>query len=270
MGLFAFCGLWMKTTRPTLPRAINTHPVMFVLGLLMVALAFTAVVLLHPNVLTYFYIYYGTTVLMVMTTFARVTIFTAFLKLLRESKSARFVIKSLFKEPGIVQKWVQNKLSRIRRQGVVYFTKSASLSQINRALQYIEENEEARWVRVVHVYAEDDPSVLSHLVECVQILDCVYPRIRIDCVLVRGEFGPAIVQHISERVQVPVNCMFINCPKTTFKHSLDRMGGVRVILNSERGSLMDGLTTKADRGSMQASPSMSMSDGADIFLPSSP
>ena len=30
---------------------------------------------------------------------------------------------------------------------VRYFTKRASMSQINRALQYIEENEEARWVK---------------------------------------------------------------------------------------------------------------------------
>lgn len=28
--------------------------------------------------------------------------------------------------------------------------------------------------------------------------------------------------------------MFINCPKIDFKHPLDRMGGVRVILNSEK------------------------------------
>ena len=30
---------------------------------------------------------------------------------------------------------------------VRYFTKRASMSQINRALQYIEQNEEARWVK---------------------------------------------------------------------------------------------------------------------------
>ncbi|CAJ1339794.1 unnamed protein product, partial [Effrenium voratum] len=33
---------------------------------------------------------------------------------------------------------------------------------------------------------------------------------------------------------VKVNCMFINCPKIDFKHPLDRMGGVRVILNSDK------------------------------------
>ena len=55
-----------------------------------------------------------------------------------------------------------------------YFTKRASMSQINRALQYIEENEEARWVKacketaragnalrlrlqVIHCYTDREP-----------------------------------------------------------------------------------------------------------------
>ncbi|CAE7683559.1 kdelr1 [Symbiodinium necroappetens] len=68
----------------------------------------------------------------------------------------------------------------------------------------------------------------------VQILDCVYPRLRVDCILVKGEFSPAMVNYVSKRINVKVNCMFINCPKHDFKHPLDRMGGVRVILNSEK------------------------------------
>jgi len=239
MGLFAFCGLWMKMTRPTLPRQINTHPMMFVMGLVLVGTAFTAVVVLHPDVLTYFYMYYGVTVLMVMTTFARVAIFSAFLRILSHSKIARRALKMII-QMDVAQQWIMTKLKLLRNQGVVYFTKSASISQINRALQYIEENEEARWVRVVHVYQEEK-DIPAHLLEYVQLLDCVYPRIRVDCILAKGEFGPAMVQHVAERVSVPVNCMFINCPKNTFKHSLDRMGGVRVILNSEKGSLLDGI-----------------------------
>mmetsp|Transcript_84839 Transcript_84839/g.274211 ORF Transcript_84839/g.274211 Transcript_84839/m.274211 type:complete len:782 (-) Transcript_84839:47-2392(-) len=248
MGLFAFCGLWMKLTRPTLPRTINTHPMMFVLGLILVATAFTAVVLLHPDMLTYFYMYYGITTFMVMTTFARVTIFSTFLRLVSKNRLVRRTLK-LFIKMDVAQKWVKSKLDLLRSQGVVYYTKNASLSQINRALQYIEENEEARWVRVVHVY-QDQKDIPQHLVEYVQLLDCVYPRIRVDCILAKGEFGPSMVQHISKRISVPVNCMFINCPRKSFKHSLDRMGGVRVILNSEKGSLLDGI--RLSMGSPQA------------------
>eukprot|EP00931_Biecheleriopsis_adriatica_P119341 TRINITY_DN9457_c0_g1_i1.p1 TRINITY_DN9457_c0_g1~~TRINITY_DN9457_c0_g1_i1.p1 ORF type:complete len:748 (-),score=137.25 TRINITY_DN9457_c0_g1_i1:104-2347(-) len=238
MGLFAFCGLWLKLNRPTLPRQINTHPMFFVFGVILVSFAFTAVVLLHPEMLTYFYIYYGITTTMVMLTFARVSIFTVVLNLLSHSQVARFVIQ-WFVHKDVAQTWVKSKLQVIRNQGVVYFTKSASISQINRALQYIEQNEEARWVKVIHVYPEED-QIPPNLVEYVQLLDCVYPKMKLDCILVNGEFSPAMVQYISKRICVPVNCMFINCPKIDFKHSLDRMGGVRVILNSEKGSLLEG------------------------------
>merc|ERR1711957_414879 len=137
-------GLWLKINRPTLPRQINTHPMYFVMGLLLVAIAFTAVVLLHPDVLTYFYIYYGLTVLVVMMTFVRVAIFTTLLKLFGHSKVASFILKN-FVNKKVAQKWIVSKLQKLRNQGVVYFSKHANMNQINRALQYIEENEEARW-----------------------------------------------------------------------------------------------------------------------------
>eukprot|EP00434_Breviolum_minutum_P036356 symbB.v1.2.032211.t1/scaffold3835.1/size49521/2 len=232
MGLFAFCGLWLKINRPTLPREINAHPAFFVCGLLLVSLAFTAVVLLHPEMLTYFYIYYGITTTMVMLTFARVSIFTAFIQLMSHSKAARFVIQQ-FVHKRVAEEWAHQKLKNLQDQGVVYFTKRANMSQINRALQYIEQNEEARWVKVIHCYTDED-QIPMNLEEYVQILDCVYPSLKVDSILVHGEFSPAMVQYISKRIQVKVNCMFINCPKIDFKHPLDRMGGVRVILNSEK------------------------------------
>jgi len=265
MGLFAFCGLWLKINRPTLPRVINAHPAFFVCGLLLVSVAFTAVVLLHPQMLTYFYIYYGITTTMVMLTFARVSIFRAFLNLMRQSKAARFIIQ-WFVQKDIAQKWVHSKLTNLQDQGVVYFTKRASMSQINRALQYIEQNEEARWVKVIHCYTEKEP-VPDNLQEYVQILDCVYPRLRVDCILVHGEFSPAMVKYVSERINVKVNCMFINCPKIDFKHPLDRMGGVRVILNSEKPDPFEMGKGVSAPASVAPSPTGRDPSGGPDYLP---
>jgi len=262
MGLFAFGGLWLKINRPTLPRVINAHPALFVCGLLLVSFAFTAVVLLHPQMLTYFYIYYGITTTMVMLTFARVSIFRAFLNLMKQSKAVRFVIQ-WFVQKDIAHGWVHQKLKSLQNQGVVYFTKRASMSQINRALQYIEENEEARWVKVIHCYTDREP-VPENLQEYVQILDCVYPRLRVDCILVKGEFSPAMVNYVSKRINVKVNCMFINCPKHDFKHPLDRMGGVRVILNSEKPDPFEMDAGAAAPASWTSPPS---GPGDPLYLP---
>ncbi|CAJ1455555.1 unnamed protein product [Effrenium voratum] len=81
-----------------------------------------------------------------MLTFARVSIFTAFLRLLSHSKVVRFVIQ-WFVDKTEAKRWAHQKLKNLQDQGVVYFSKRASMNQINRALQYIEQNEEARWVK---------------------------------------------------------------------------------------------------------------------------
>ena len=80
----------------------------------------------------------------------------------------------------LLPRWAHQKLKNLQDQGVVltpecifvaavawgehghiqipfglitrYFTKRANMSQINRALQYIEQNEEARWVKAGHVF----------------------------------------------------------------------------------------------------------------------
>eukprot|EP00927_Polykrikos_kofoidii_P066059 TRINITY_DN61721_c0_g1_i1.p1 TRINITY_DN61721_c0_g1~~TRINITY_DN61721_c0_g1_i1.p1 ORF type:complete len:778 (+),score=98.37 TRINITY_DN61721_c0_g1_i1:81-2414(+) len=237
MALFSLCGLWMKVQRPTLPRQIHTNVSTFLLGLLFVSVAFLAVVLRHPDVLSYFFVYLLSTVFLVMVTFTRVSIFTAILKGLGNSCVLRVALQ-MFVRMEVAENWVVVQLQKLRSQGVVYFTKGANISELNRALRYIEVNEEARWVHIVHVYT-DEELIPPKLLEYVQLLDCVYPKTRIDCVLVRGEFNPSVVQWISSHVQVPVNSMFINCPEHDFEHRLDTMGGVRVIQNSEKGSPLD-------------------------------
>lgn len=237
MGLFAFCGLLMKVRRPTLPRPIKAHAALFIVGLVMVSLAFLAVYLLHPETLHYFVMYYLITVLLVTLAFTRITLYTGFLYILSGSEIARILISLSFgiEDP---QRWMLDEISRLWNQSVVYFVKSTNPSQLNRALQYIESNEEARCLRVVHIHGEEDETP-HFLLECVRLLDIVYPKIRIDCILVPGDFGPALIEHLSNSLGVSVNCMFINCPKDGFKYSLDELRGVRVILNSEKSSILE-------------------------------
>eukprot|EP00397_Hematodinium_sp_SG-2012_P021416 GEMP01022122.1.p1 GENE.GEMP01022122.1~~GEMP01022122.1.p1 ORF type:complete len:373 (+),score=77.78 GEMP01022122.1:775-1893(+) len=223
MSLFAACGLWMKIKRPTLPRDITSSPVWFLLGLTLVGIAFTAVVWKTPMVLSYFYMYYAATVLVVMITFSRVAITTVILAAI---ESGRLPFS------GALENWAQQEIVSRQSQGVIFFAKTANLPQLNRVLLYIAANEESRHVRICHCYLHA-PQIPPLLVEYVRLLDCVYPNVRIDCVLVRtdDEFGPSTVRVVSELLDVPVNCMFITCPNQHFRHRLDSLGGVRVILN---------------------------------------
>lgn len=244
MGLYAFAGLLMKVRRPTLPRPIVTHPVIFLAGFAMVSCAFFAVYLLHAEMLEYFVYYYLMVVFMVGLAFTRVSTYTTFLWILSRSSFAKSLLSSFIsaKDKDDAQEWITEEIGRLWNQSVIYFVNHTNLSQLNRALQYIEENEEARCVRVVHVHAEEDPTP-HYLIECVRLLDCVYPKMRLDCILVPGDFGPALIEHLADSLDVPVNCMFINCPKAQFRYSLDQLRGVRVILNSESSSMLEKIQT---------------------------
>lgn len=237
MALFAFCGVYMKFKRPTLPRTIHTPTAMFVLGFALVSTAFTAVVKHHTPTLKYFFIYYGTTVLMVMLAYMRIPIYMSFLLMMNTSKAAQRAISFLVGDDP--QQWIMDEIANLWTLSVVYFTKHANLSQLNRALQYIEENEEARHIRIVHVYKDEEP-LPHHLMECTRLLDCVYPMLRVDCIVIPGDFGPAMIEHVTKMIGVEANCMFINCPKQGSSIQISELGGVRVILNPE-SSLWDRL-----------------------------
>jgi hypothetical protein len=100
---------------------------------------------------------------------------------------------------------------------------------LNEMALYVLRNEQNKWLRVVHCYT--DPSVVpADLGTNIGIIDHIYPELRIDLLLVRGEFGPALIERLSRRLGVPKNYMFIGTPSDRFPHSLDSLGGVRLIM----------------------------------------
>ena len=66
--------------------------------------------------------------------------------------------------------------------------------------------------------------------EHVDIVDREYPELAVDLILVQGTFGPALVEALSQRLQVPQNYMFIGTPGEQFPHELGALGGVRLII----------------------------------------
>ncbi|MDQ6737890.1 MAG: hypothetical protein M3Z30_09345 [Gemmatimonadota bacterium] len=56
------------------------------------------------------------------------------------------------------------------------------------------------------------------------------PELRIDLLLVRGSFAPAMIERLAQRLRVRKNLMFIGTPGDRFPHRIDSLGGVRVIL----------------------------------------
>ena len=61
------------------------------------------------------------------------------------------------------------------------------------------------------------------------MFDRIYPKLKIDFLAIRGVFSPALVQWVSLNLKIPINMIFIKQPDRDFAHTLEKLGGVRVI-----------------------------------------
>ena len=82
----------------------------------------------------------------------------------------------------------------------------------------------------MHVYTDVALVDHEHLAEQLRTIDHVYPELRIDLVLVKGQFGPELIERLSNRLGVPKNYMFLGTPGDRFPHNIAELGGVRLII----------------------------------------
>lgn len=73
----------------------------------------------------------------------------------------------------------------------------------------------------------DEVAALSHMVK---VLDVMYPKLRLDLLVVdERPFGPGLIHWLERTMGIRSNAMFIACPDEDFPHALGSLGGIRVI-----------------------------------------
>jgi hypothetical protein len=82
---------------------------------------------------------------------------------------------------------------------------------------------------VATVYS-DKKEIPSRLEQDLEFLDEAYPEIDIEYVKIEGEFGPELIQQLSNKWRIPKNFMFIGSPGDHFPYRLEELGGVRLII----------------------------------------
>lgn len=124
---------------------------------------------------------------------------------------------------------ILHKIAEIHSLQVVYFTRGDDAAALNRAVVYVMSNELTNNMKVVHCF-ENQADISSKLAENLRVIDQIYPKIRIDLVLVKGKFGPELIERLSRRLGVAKNYMFISTPGDSFPHNIAELGGVRLII----------------------------------------
>ncbi|MDE3269965.1 MAG: APC family permease [Pseudomonadota bacterium] len=223
MAIFALGNILLKVRRGRLPRKIRASWIATFIALAMVAIGLAGNLYVEIQNLKYFLYYFVPTASIVLITLYRQHIMQFILFVVDE------IMTSLELSHRRMRRRVQRWIERLRSTGLIFFTKGDDVASLNRAILYVQENEVAKRITVVHVLdgtAEPPPRLASDL----RLLDEIYPDIEITLVVRKGKFGPGIIAELSEEFGIPTNYMFLGTPGDRFPHSLSDLGGVRFII----------------------------------------
>eukprot|EP01063_Lacrimia_lanifica_P026913 TRINITY_DN36_c6_g1_i1.p1 TRINITY_DN36_c6_g1~~TRINITY_DN36_c6_g1_i1.p1 ORF type:complete len:787 (+),score=309.43 TRINITY_DN36_c6_g1_i1:62-2422(+) len=224
MELFCLSNLLLKFKRGKLRREPIASPVVVVIAMILVGVGLYGNIVGDDRNLKYFLMYSFIFSVVVIITLTRVPVLRIIAKLLPS---------------GRLQKYIRDKVIEIRSFPIVFFTNTASLTTLNKVVQYVIENEETNTIKIVHCFGgatlcdeeaeENEKKFMNHLEHEAAIIDRMYPKLTVEVVYIQAAFTPAAVERIAETLQVPTNNMFITCPGDRFPHNIGHFGGVRVI-----------------------------------------
>jgi len=116
---------------------------------------------------------------------------------------------------------------------MVFFTSSADLHVLNEVIGYVRGREKCSQLLLVHVISpSSEPQVGLQLKEILSLLDHLYPKMKIDLLLLQCEHGlcPQLIHWLSQDTGISPSSMFIWSPSHAFPYSMAALGGVRTIM----------------------------------------
>ena len=223
MALFAVGNILLKVKRNRLPRDVRASWFAVVVALLAVLAGLLGNVLLNPAYVRVFGIYFAVALTVVSVMLLRVRILKVALAV------TRLALERLRQLNRGLSEAIVARINAINSQEVIFFSKGDSLPTLNRAALYVLSNEQTQRLKVIHCY-EQEENIPPQLAEQLKIIDQIYPELRVDLLLVRGKFGPEMIERLAQSLRVPKNYMFIGTPGDHFPHRIAELGGVRLIM----------------------------------------
>lgn len=222
MALFGIGNLLLKFKRKKLPRPERARGIAVVTAIIFVCIAFFGNIKLNIDSFYTFIKYLVPSVILVLI-------------MLNRSMLIRLSINSLdyFYTPlrrmvVLSNRYLQNMHKKLNSQEFVFFTKGDDVAILNKVMQYVQENETTRILKIVNM---KEPGTNNDLLKIdIEVLDRAYPEIAIEFIELDGEFGPAIITELSEKWNIPKNFMFIGSPGNRFSYRVSELGGVRLIM----------------------------------------
>ncbi|MCE2540591.1 MAG: APC family permease [Acidobacteria bacterium] len=223
MALFGVGNILLKVKRAGLPRPERAAWPAVILAIALTVLGLAGNVLMNPDYVWVLAEYLLPTLLIVGIMLGRIGLL----------KVCLFVVQALSEKirkiTGGVSESLQERIRAINSQQFVFFSRGDDIHNLNRVVLYVLKNEHTSRIKVVTVVGDGDEAP-AKLERDIGFLNEAYPDIDIELVVIRGRFGPDLVQRLSREWQVPTNFMFIGSPGDHFVYGLAELGGVRLII----------------------------------------
>ncbi|UWY27217.1 APC family permease [Flavobacterium sp. TR2] len=222
MALFGIGNLLLKYKRKKLPRPERARGIAVVTAVFFVIAAFVGNMYLNINSFYTFLQYMIPALIFIGIMLNRVTL----IRLLIEA--LEYFYQPLRKMVILSNRYLESLSSKINSQEFVFFTKGDDITILNKVLQYVEDNETTKKLKIV--YVKKDPVDNEALKKDLEVLDRAYDGLDIEYIEIEGEFGPEIIDELSEKWKIPKNFMFIGSPGNKFSYRIADLGGVRLIM----------------------------------------
>jgi amino acid transporter len=223
MGLFGIGNLLLKFKRKKLPRPEKARGVAVVTAVILVVVAFVGNVQLNVDSFYTFIKYLIPSLLFIGVMLGRSFLIQLMIDALE------YFYKPMRKMVIFSNRYLMKMNLKINSQEFVFFTKGDDVAILNKVMQYVQNNESTKKLRIVNVKlegAESDESLIKDL----KVLDRAYPEIDIEFIELEGVFGPEIIDELSKKWGIPKNFMFIGSPGDRFSYRVAELGGVRLIM----------------------------------------
>lgn len=222
MALFGIGNLLLKYKRKKLPRPERARGIAVLAAVTFVVSAFIGNMRLNINSFYTFLQYLIPALIFIGIMLNRVIL----IRLLIEA--LEYFYQPLRRMVVLSNRYLQNLSSKINSQEFVFFTKGDDITILNKVLQYVEDNETTKRLKIVHVKSEavDNEALKKDL----EVLDRAYDSLDIEYIEIDGIFGPEIIDELSQKWKIPKNFMFIGSPGNKFSYRVADLGGVRLIM----------------------------------------
>lgn len=223
MAFFALGNFLLKSKRPNLPRPVYAGIITVVLALLGVLLALFGNVRLHPDYLIVFLEYFLPAIVVVYIMLNRLAILNLCLVAVERLAKHHPSVSRL------VRLWLRRHLNELSNQEFVFFTKGDNVVNLNKVMAYVVENEFTNRLKIV-TFLKPGEEFPDELLTDIRVLDRAYPQVEVELVKLPGQFGPDMIEKLSQEWHIPKNFMFIGSPGDRFPYQISELGGVRLII----------------------------------------